>query len=57
MEVSTIAEFVLPFCNDLYWLMNILNYDYRVLLGFYELDDPDERISLVSLEILNKESL
>ena len=57
MVVSTIAEFVLPFCNDLFWLMTILNYDYRVLLGFYELDDPDERISIVSLEILNRESL
>ena len=57
MEVSTIAESVLPFCNDLFWLMTILNYDYRVLLGFFELDVPNERISLVSLEILNRESL
>ena len=57
MVVSTIAESVLPFCNDLFWLMNILNYDYRVLLGFYELGTSDERISLVSLEILNRESL
>ena len=57
MVVSTIAESVLPFCNDLFWLMTILNYDYRVLLGFYELETPDERISLVSSEILNRESL
>ncbi len=57
MVVSTIAESVLPFCNDLFWLMTIFNYDYRVLFGFCELDDPNARISIVSLEILNRESL